>query len=91
VSVVDSPTLNTTIEFKKALSFLYSYEMTMFNNVDEFAPTRTLTREEAAKLFTNFAMNVLCRTSDTSVSLDYKDMGGANDTLKPYIVKAYQL
>ena len=28
---------------------------------------------------------------DTTVTSDYKDMESANDTLKPYIVKAYQL
>jgi hypothetical protein len=46
----------------------------MFNKIDDFDPYRTLTREEAAKLFSNFAMNVLCRIPDTSVISDYKDI-----------------
>jgi hypothetical protein len=36
-------------------------------------------------------MNVLCRIPDTSVISDYKDIWGANDNLKSYIIKAYQL
>ena len=65
--------------------------MTMFNNVDAFNPYSKLTREQAAKIFSNFATNVLCRKPDTSLTPDYTDVSNANRTLKPYITKAYQL
>ena len=91
LGIKDSETLVTSEEFKKALSFLRSYEMTMFDSVDGFAPKRNLSREEAAKIFSNFAINVLCRKPDMSLSVKYSDIENANPTLKPYITLAYQL
>ena len=91
LGIKDSETLVTSEEFKKALSFLRSYEMTMFDSVDGFAPKRNLSREEAAKIFSNFAINVLCRKPDTNLSVNYSDVENANPTLKPYITLAYQL
>ena len=91
LGIKDSETLVTSEEFKKALSFLRSYEMTMFDSVDSFAPYRNLSREEAAKIFSNFAINVLCRKPDTNLSVKYSDVENANPTLKPYITLAYQL
>ena len=89
--IKDSETLVTSEEFKKALSFLRSYEMTMFDNVEGFDPYRNLSREEAAKIFSNFAINVLCRKPDINLSIHYSDVENANPSLKPYITLAYQL
>ena len=91
LGIKDSETLVTSEEFKKALSFLRSYEMTMFDSVDGFDPYRNLSREEAAKIFSNFAINVLCRKPDMNLSVKYSDVENANPTLKPYITLAYQL
>ena len=63
----------------------------MFDSVDSFVPKRNLSREEAAKIFSNFAINVLCRKPDMSLSVKYSDVENANPTLKPYITLAYQL
>ena len=91
LGIKDSEKVVTSEEFKKALSFLRSYEMTMFDSVEGFAPKRNLSREEAAKIFSNFAINVLCRKPDTNLSVHYSDVENANPTLKPYITLAYQL
>ena len=91
LGIKDSETLVTSEEFKKALSFLRSYEMTMFDSVDGFDPYRNLSREEAAKIFSNFAINVLCRKPDTNLSVNYSDVENVDPTLKPYITLAYQL
>jgi hypothetical protein len=63
----------------------------MFNDVRSFSPYTNLTREQAAKIFSNFAINVLCRKPDTSITPSYNDISNANISLKPYITKAYQL
>ena len=89
--IVDSLTLKTSEEFKKSQSFLRSYEMTRYNSIDQFRPKDDLTREEAAKIFSNFAINVLCRKPDTNLSIHYSDVENADPTLKPYITLAYQL
>ena len=91
LGIKDSEKIVTSEEFKKALSFLRSYEMTMFDSVDSFAPYRNLSREEAAKIFSNFAMHVLCRKPDMNLSVKYSDVENADPSLKPYITLAYQL
>ena len=91
VGIKDSTTIITDEEFKKAMSFLRSYEMTMFDSVDDYDPYRNLSREEAAKIFSNFAINVLCRKPDLNLKVNYSDVEDANPTLKPYITLAYQL
>ena len=91
LGIKDSETLVTSEEFKKALSFLRSYEMTMFDSVEGFDPYRNLSREEAAKIFSNFAMHVLCRKPDINLSVHYSDVENVDPSLKPYITLAYQL
>ena len=89
--IKDSDTIITDEEFRKALSFLRTYEMTMFDSVDGYDPYRDLSREEAAKIFSNFAINVLCRKPDLNLKVNYSDVENADPTLKPYITLAYQL
>ncbi|MDO4713297.1 MAG: S-layer homology domain-containing protein [bacterium] len=89
--IQDSLTLVTSDEFKKALSFLWTYEMTMFDSVDGYDPYRNLTRAEAAKMFSQFAMNVLCRKPDLNLHINYSDTRAIDPSLKPYIELAYQL
>ena len=89
--IIDSDSIITSEEFKKAQSFLRSYEMTMFDSVDKYAPTRNLSRQEAAKIFSNFAINVLCRKPDLNLKVNYSDVKNTDPTLKPYITLAYQL
>ena len=91
LGIKDSEKVVTSEEFKKALSFLRSYEMTMFDSVEGFDPYRNLSREEAAKIFSNFAMHVLCRKPDMNLSVKYSDVENADPSLKPYITLAYQL
>ena len=91
LGIKDSEKIATSEEFKKALSFLRSYEMTMFDSVDGFDPYRNLSREEAAKIFSNFAMHVLCRKPDMNLSVKYSDVENVDPSLKPYITLAYQL
>jgi hypothetical protein len=78
-------------EFVSAQSMMYAYDLTKFNTVDGFAPYTNLTREQAAKIFSNLAINVLCRKPDTSLNVDYTDTSNTDPSLKPYITLAYQL
>ena len=89
--IKNSLTLKTSEEFKKSQSFLRSYEMTRYDSIDRFRPKDDLTREEAAKIFSNFAINVLCRKPDMNLKINYRDLENANTTLKQYITTAYQL
>jgi hypothetical protein len=90
-SIIDSTSITTNEEFKKALNFLYSYNMTRFRSIDEFLPYQQLTREQAAKILSNFAINVLCRKPDFTLSTNYTDTVNGDPSLKSYITLAYQL
>lgn len=91
ISLIDSSMNTTSEEFKSALTFLYSYSMTSFRSIDEFWIHRNLSRQEAAKILSNFAINVLCRKPDFNLEIWYTDIENADNTLKPYIKLAYQL
>jgi S-layer homology domain len=49
-----------------------------------------LRRNEAAKMFVEFAKNVLCREAKTTYTSQYTDITNADSTLVPYIKQAYE-
>lgn len=91
LGILTSQIIPTNDEYNKAQSFLWSYEMTEFDTIDGYDPYRNLSRQEAAKIFSNFAINVLCRQPNKKLTVNYSDTQESNLTLKPYIELAYQL
>lgn len=73
-----------------AHQMLYSYELTRWQGTKDFAPERSLTREEAARFMTEFATNVLCRKQSRTYNNHFIDLGNADPTLLPYIKKSYE-
>ena len=81
---------NTMTELlKQAHQMLYSYQLTRWQGTKDFAPERSLTRQEAARFMTEFATNVLCRKPSRSYAHQFTDLGDADPTLLPYIYKSY--
>ena len=74
---------------KQAHQMLYSYQLTRWQGTKDFAPERSLTRQEAARFMTEFATNVLCRKPSRSYANHFTDLGDADPTLLPYIYKSY--
>ena len=74
---------------KQAHQMLYSYQLTRWQGTKDFAPERSLTRQEAARFMTEFATNVLCRKPSRSYAHQFTDLGDADPTLLPYIYKSY--
>ena len=73
-----------------AHQMLYSYSLTKWQGTKDFAPERSLTREEAARFMTEFATNVLCRKASRSYNDHFTDLEKANPELLPYIKKSYE-
>lgn len=88
--IFDSAVIDASDEFKRALVFLNAYDMTRFDSVDRFDTTGAMTRQQAAKMFSNFAVNVLCR-KPSAAEISYADTANADETLKPYITLSYKL
>ena len=74
---------------RQAHQMLYSYQLTRWQGTKDFAPERSLTRQEAARFMTEFATNVLCRKPSRSYAEQFTDLGDADPTLLPYIYKSY--
>ena len=73
-----------------AHQMLYSYSLTKWQGTKDFAPERSLTREEAARFMTEFGTNVLCRKASRSYNDHFTDLEKANPELLPYIKKSYE-
>ena len=84
--------INTSPAYKEALYFARLFDLTKYDGTTIYRPSDYITREEAAKLFSQFAVKVLCRKShlvyDTSV---FVDLDSADQTLLPYIKESYEL
>lgn len=70
---------------------MYETGLTQFNTVDAFRPYDTLTREQAAKFYSEFAVKVLGKEVSTAVQPDFTDLSSADASLKDSIVKSFQL
>jgi cysteine-rich repeat protein len=69
---------------------LKSYWLTKYDNTDTYRPDSGLRRNEAAKMFVEFAKNVLCREAKITYTNQYTDITNADSTLVPYIKQAYE-
>ena len=89
-SIIDQQNA-VTKTFKKSLAFGATYELTRYNGTEDYRPTSYIRRDEAARLFSTFARNVLCRTPSLTYSDQFSDLGNADQSLVPYIKDAYEL
>jgi uncharacterized repeat protein (TIGR01451 family) len=72
-------------------ALLKSYDLTMFSDTDLYRPDSRLRRNEAAKMFVNFAKYVLCREKVKEYNDGiYTDIIWTDETLVPYIKQAYE-
>ncbi len=59
--------------------------------MEEFHPNDYFTREQAAKFFSQFAVKVMGKTPNSSVSCNFEDINQADSTLKTDIITSCQL
>jgi len=78
-------------EYAYGLTFALWYDLTRYNGTVDFRPSDDMTREEAARLLSEFARNVLCRKPHMVYNASFIDIDGADATLMPYIKDAYEL
>lgn len=88
--IIPSKTLKDN-EFEFALSFLNRYWLSKFNNIDEFKPFDFTTREQASKMFSIFAKDILNLKENINSNCEFKDLNWIDSTLKNYILSACNL
>ena len=90
---------NTTITVEDTMTaspdtvvqWLFDNGLTMRATVDTFQGSATITREQAAKFYAQYATNVLKKTPDTSKSCTFSDLSTANPGLQDSITQSCQL
>ena len=76
--------------FREGHQMFYNYEITSMRWTVEFRPDHYLLRQEAARLLTEFAKNVLCRKKIKVYENRFNDLSLADSSLKPYIIESYE-
>jgi hypothetical protein len=78
-------------EFTKALTWAHANWMTKFNTEEGFMPLGTLTREQWAKFFSEFAKNELWLVAESSRACTFNDINQADVSLRDAITLSCQL
>ncbi len=75
-------------ELSAAVEWMHANGMTKYSNLDEFRSDDVLTRQEAAKFFSEFAINVLYKDIDQNKFCGFDDLEEADPSLKNHIVSS---
>jgi hypothetical protein len=69
-------------EFAKAVARMYSYWLTKYPDVASFRWSDIVIREQAAKFYSQFAVNVLYQVIDMTKYCEFKDITAADPSLR---------
>lgn len=75
-------------ELKEAVSRMHANGMTKYQSYEEFRSFDVLTRQEAAKFFSEFAINVLYKDIDQNKFCWFDDLEDADPSLKNHIISS---
>jgi len=75
-------------EFLNALEWMHDYGLTRFDTPERFRQYDVLSRQEAAKFFSQFAKEILYRTLDQTKYCFFDDMEWVDPSLKNYIIES---
>ncbi|MEI7478317.1 MAG: hypothetical protein WCJ81_07750 [bacterium] len=71
---------------------MYDLKMTSYMTIDDYRPFDTITRQDAAKIFTLFRGSIMDGTPSTSgTDCTFADIDQADPTLTGYIQQACEL
>jgi len=80
----------TDPELEEAISLLYKYNITKFDNVDSFMPQKAIRRDEAAKMFVSFYEELLenWKVEKNTGSCSFLDLNNSRPDLPNLIQKS---
>lgn len=85
---VPAPTILDDDEFISAVKWMHTRGLTTYADAKDFRGEDILTREEAAKFFTQFSMNVLLRIIDMTKYCEFDDLEDADPTLRNALLQS---
>jgi len=71
-----------------AVEWMHANGMTKYDNYDDFRSFDVLSRQEAAKFFSEFAINILYKDIDQNKFCGFDDLEEADPSLKNHIVSS---
>lgn len=78
-------------ELQTAITWMYDQGLTMYDNIEQFLPNNTMTREEASKFYSVFSQKEFNKKESTSLPCKFYDINKANPTLRNTIVSSCKL
>jgi len=81
----------TDPEYQLAYDFAHSYDITTMPSCQEADMDGVLIRKHAAKMMSNYSMQVLGHSPDLSKTCDFSDMINENEEMKSFAILACQL
>lgn len=78
-------------DLEDAVQWMYTNDLTRYDNIQDYRPADTLTREQAAKFFWNFALFMDKSTVKWADECQFSDTANADYTLTPHILSSCML
>ena len=78
-------------ELTSSVDFMYKNQMTVADNVTDYGPYEYVSRAAAAKFYAYFAINVLGKKEDESLSCSFGDIKKVVKDVRELIVKSCRL
>lgn len=88
---VQTTTIINDSEFDAALNWMYNTQITRYNTQETYGPFSLVTREQAAKMLSQFFTTYVLNPQRIDISsCQFGDTANADPTLKPFILDACQ-
>lgn len=107
LSIVEKPKTTSTIvsdskwdkvevqvssaDLSSAVSYLNTMGITKYSDVESFRANDSITRQEAAKFYVEYAKTILKKVPNTSKTCNFTDEWDIDSSLKSYVVESCQL
>ncbi len=78
-------------ELEQAVTWMHTNDLTRYDNVQDYRPADTLTREQAAKFFWNFALYMQKSVIKSEEECGFSDIANADYTLVSHITNSCML
>ncbi len=78
-------------ELETVIKWMYNQWLTMYDNIDQFLPNNTMTREEASKFYWVFAQKIYNKKENSTKKCNFSDIKKADPTLRNNITNSCKL
>ncbi len=87
----ETTTPEVSADMPAAVAYLNSVGITKYSDVSSFRPNDSITRQEAAKFYVEYAKAILKKVPDTSKKCNFTDESDMDSSLQSYVVESCQL